>query len=105
MSEKTILKTIKSMILAMLPGAKILLFGSRARGDYNKDSDFDILIITPKSLPLKEKRNWINEIGAKLVDALEVPIDVLLNSEEEVAIKRELPGHTINWAMKEGIVL
>ena len=105
MSEKTILKRIKSMVLAMLPDSKVLLFGSRARGDYNRDSDFDILIITPQTLPLKEKMNWGNKIHETLVNALEIPIDVFINSEKEVAVKRELPGHTIRWAMKEGIIL
>jgi len=27
---------------------KIILFGSRARGDYREDSDWDILIVTKK---------------------------------------------------------
>ena len=33
------------------------------------------------------------------------PVDVLLNSEEEIVKKSELPGHIIRWAVKEGVQL
>lgn len=32
----------------MPPGAKLLLYGSRARGDFREDSDWDLLLILPK---------------------------------------------------------
>ena len=105
MSNKTILKTIKSTVRSFLPDAKVLLFGSRARGDFNTNSDFDVLVITSKTFPTKEKKNWRIKIKQTLVESLNVPIDILINSEKEVSIKRELPGHTINWAMKEGVLL
>ncbi|MCD6239500.1 MAG: nucleotidyltransferase domain-containing protein [Thermotogae bacterium] len=35
---------------------KIILFGSRARGDYKEDSDWDFLIIVNEELNRKEKR-------------------------------------------------
>lgn len=31
------------------PGAEIYLYGSRARGDNSSDSDWDILVITPRN--------------------------------------------------------
>jgi hypothetical protein len=34
-----------------------------------------------------------------------VPVDLLINSEEEVREKLELPGHIIRSAMREGIIL
>jgi predicted nucleotidyltransferase len=33
----------------------IILFGSRARGDFSKYSDYDFLIITEKTFNIKEK--------------------------------------------------
>ena len=48
MDRSTILRRIKAGISEVDPGAEVLLYGSRARGDNKKDSDWDILVITPK---------------------------------------------------------
>ena len=42
-----LLSKIKRAILEVEPEAEIYLFGSRSRGDYYEDSDWDILIILP----------------------------------------------------------
>lgn len=43
--KKTILKQIKETVLKADPSAEVILFGSRARGDYERESDWDILIL------------------------------------------------------------
>ncbi len=105
MNNKTILKTIKSTVHCFLPNAKVLLFGSRARRDHKKDSDFDVLIITSDTLPLKEKKNWRIKIKKAILEILDISIDILIDSENEVSIKKNLPGHTLRWAMKEGVLI
>jgi Predicted nucleotidyltransferases len=46
MSSKNIIQGIKQIALQVLPdGADAILFGSRARGDAQSDSDWDILIL------------------------------------------------------------
>ncbi|MBW8051825.1 MAG: nucleotidyltransferase domain-containing protein [Cytophagales bacterium] len=103
-SQKTI-NTIKSTVSSFFPEAKVLLFGSRAREDSDNHSDYDVMVIINETLPLKEKRNWRGRINEALVEALHAPVDVLLNSEEEISIKKELPGHVVRWAIKEGVIL
>jgi predicted nucleotidyltransferase len=44
-----IAKLIRKEIKNLEPGAQIILFGSRARGDSKKDSDWDVLILTDSS--------------------------------------------------------
>ena len=44
----TILQLIKSTVKASDPEAKVVLFGSYARGDYNEESDIDLLILLNK---------------------------------------------------------
>ncbi len=39
---------IKSAVLSVDQSAEIILFGSRARGDFKEDSDWDVLILTDK---------------------------------------------------------
>jgi predicted nucleotidyltransferase len=88
-----------------LPGSRILLFGSRARGDQDSHSDYDLLVITPSTLTPQEKINWSSRLDRDIVNAINAPVDLLLNSEEEVRQKQELPGHLIRTAIREGVTL
>ncbi len=49
MKEKDIRKKIKSTVKKTDPLAKIILYGSHARGDNNKNSDWDLLILVNKN--------------------------------------------------------
>ncbi|MBD0288806.1 MAG: nucleotidyltransferase domain-containing protein, partial [Flavisolibacter sp.] len=44
-SDLPILKQIKERVHRVNPSARIILFGSFARGDNRKDSDIDLLIL------------------------------------------------------------
>lgn len=105
MVAKSIQDTIKSTVHSLLPDARVLLFGSMARGDANADSDYDVLVIIPKTLLPREKIRNITRIQTALVYALDAPFDVLLNSEEEVQEKQTLTSHIIRTALTEGVEL
>ena len=48
-SKKNILEQIKRLGKELLPeGSNLLLYGSRARGDYRSDSDWDLLVVVDK---------------------------------------------------------
>ncbi|MBA7524892.1 hypothetical protein ES705_17037 [subsurface metagenome] len=42
---QNIMNTVKDVVLHFDPDAKIILYGSRARGDYSPESDWDFLIL------------------------------------------------------------
>lgn len=88
-----------------MPDARVLLFGSMARGDSNEDSDYDVLVIIPNTIPMREKYDWKSKIRKALVYALDAPVDVLLNSEEEIKRKSAIFGHMIKDVVSEGIEL
>ncbi len=46
--RKKILSKIKRVVTKVVPGAKIILYGSEARGDSGTDSDIDLLILVDK---------------------------------------------------------
>ncbi|MEN0050985.1 MAG: nucleotidyltransferase domain-containing protein [Bacteroidota bacterium] len=45
MKNEIILSKIKKAVQSVDEKAKVILFGSRARGDYQSDSDWDLLIL------------------------------------------------------------
>ena len=46
---------VKQTVKEFDPNAEVILFGSRARGDYNKDAGWDFLILTDRNVnePIK----------------------------------------------------
>ncbi|MDB5123112.1 MAG: polymerase subunit beta [Mucilaginibacter sp.] len=100
-----IYKTIRETVLANLPGSRVLLFGSRARGEQDRFSDYDLLVITPQTFTPREKIRLSTLLDHAIVEALKIPVDLLINSEEEVREKKDLPGHVVRTAIREGITL
>lgn len=64
MNGKVILDKIKVGVLEIDPDAEIYLYGSRARGDNREDSDWDILVITPKNVTFE----YENELRDPIYD-------------------------------------
>ena len=105
MDSQAIYETIRETVQLNLPGARVLLFGSRARGDYDRFSDYDLMVITPQTLTPKEKIRWTTLLDHAIVNAIKAPVDILINSESEIEEKLELPGHIVRTAVREGIAL
>jgi predicted nucleotidyltransferase len=82
----------------------IILFGSRARGDYNEDSDYDILIVTKETYPFKEKIR-ISEVVRDRVVKLHIPSDRIIRSRDEVEYLRDKINSVTREALHEGVTL
>jgi len=105
MNATSVYDKIRDTVHACLPGSRTLLFGSRARGNMDSRSDYDLLIITSQMFTPAEKIYWSNILDRAIVAAINAPVDILINSEEEVKQKQELPGHIVRSAIREGIAL
>jgi predicted nucleotidyltransferase len=104
MTNNQIVDAIKTTAKSFLPDAEVLLFGSRTRKDENSDSDYDILLITKRSLTPKEKLPLKTKIRKALL-LLGVRSDILIQSKTEVDQKKKLPGHIVRRIMREAITL
>lgn len=81
--------------------ARVILFGSHAKGTAGPGSDLDLLVIEPK-LESRNKefvrlREALGDIGA--------PVDLIVVSEDHVARWGNVRGGVIHQALKEGRVL
>ncbi|MFH0948193.1 MAG: nucleotidyltransferase domain-containing protein [Elusimicrobiota bacterium] len=80
---------------------KIILFGSRARSDFNKDSDWDFYVIVDKDIAYSEKWKIIAMIQKNLA-WLEIPNDIIINSINQVELRKNDVGRISYYALKEG---
>jgi predicted nucleotidyltransferase len=60
--DNKIIKLIKTSIKAIDPKAQVIIYGSRARGDAKKDSDWDILILTDYPVSTEIERSFRNNL-------------------------------------------
>lgn len=88
-------------ILATGQPQKIILFGSRARGDARPDSDYDLLLIEPSDLPRYKRAARYRRVLVGVVPAK----DILVWTPEEVAEWQNVPNAFITTVMREGVVL
>jgi predicted nucleotidyltransferase len=83
---------------------KIIIFGSRARGDFNKDSDWDFLVIADKEIAIKEKHRLIIQIKRKLAK-LGIPNDIIIQSMSKFESMKRFPGNISYAANLEGVTV
>jgi predicted nucleotidyltransferase len=60
--DNDIAKRIRTSIKNIDPKAQVIIFGSRARGDANKESDWDILILTDYPISTEIERSFRNKL-------------------------------------------
>jgi predicted nucleotidyltransferase len=81
--------------------ARVILFGSYARGDASDDSDLDLLVVEKEVAdPTGEYlrlRDAVGNVG--------VGVDLLLFSESEFALRKQWWTTPAYWAEREGRLL
>ncbi len=95
------IREITHRIIAASSPKKIILFGSFARGDFNENSDIDILVVEST---VKSKHAEMVRLR-KVLRGILIPIDVLVISEEEYQLRSSTPSNVYYWAKKEGKML
>ena len=91
---------MKRMTRALRP-QRVILFGSRARGDHRADSDYDLLIVAPRF----RRVPWV-ERAAIVLHLLDRPLylePICLTPEEFRRRRNEVS--IIGEAVREGVVL
>lgn len=81
--------------------AKVVLFGSYARGEAAADSDVDLLVVMDVT---GSKRRQAVEIDLALADRT-FPLDLIVVTPEEFEKYRDVAGHIVYPAVREGKVV
>jgi len=103
-SNKTsdpLLQTIVQRLLAVGQPQKIILFGSQARGQAGRDSDYDLLVIENSSQPRYRRavpyRRALKDLGTSK--------DIVVWTPREITEWQNVPNAFITTALREGAVL
>ena len=101
MTDETLLQEMVARLVAAGHPRRVVLFGSRARGDEQADSDYDFLVVEPSDEPAHKR-------SVRYYDALRrytQPLDVVVYTPDEVEDYAELPQSFVMTALREGRVL
>jgi len=83
------------------PEAKVILFGSHARGEQRPDSDVDFLVIEPE---VKNRGEEWSRLRRALGD-VEFPVDIVVLDEEVARRRATVPGTMVYHALRDGQVI
>ncbi len=96
-----LLEDIVRRLVEGLHPERIILFGSHAKGASGPDSDFDLLVVTQVN---GSRRQKAIEMELSLV-GLDVPVDLIVVTPEDVERDRHRMGTIIQPVFEEGRVL
>lgn len=84
---------------------KIILFGSRARGDFKEESDLDLLIITKDELDESKKYSFIYKVRKEIIWKIDLPVDVIVVDKDYFNSYKNVYGSIVGMAALEGIAI
>lgn len=99
--KETITSTLKD---ENIDDAELFLFGSRARGNFSINSDYDIMIVTQRKIAIREKIKLFTRLTGVLAKK-RYNVDIVIKSVDEVNYYRTKIGHIVRSACNERILI
>jgi uncharacterized protein len=101
MDNQDVIKIMVNRIVTDFAPERVILFGSRSRGDADPNSDIDLLVVLPR---IKNKRQETIKMRQALAD-LPAAKDIFITTPQEIQERGELVGSILRPALNDGIVL
>jgi predicted nucleotidyltransferase len=96
------LNDLLGKIVSRADPVQVWLFGSRARGDHQADSDYDILIVVDDDWPAGKANA---REGYRLVEGRSIPVDVLMARRTQFMRDRNIVGTLARTVWHDGRLL
>jgi len=81
---------------------EIILFGSRARGDFRTDSDWDVLVVLSEPVERKMELEAYKRMHRELL-LKGIKADILFISRDELEKVKDDTGFVYYYALREGV--
>src|SRR6059058_4854915 len=93
------IRDFAARVAARYKPLRIILFGSYARGDFNRDSDVDLLVVTQK-----RRRG---DLDLRIRDRIDCsfPLDLLVTDEERLRRRIDMSDFFLREIVSQGRVL
>ena len=98
-----LIQKITEIIINEYKPDKVILFGSRARGDDRPDSDIDILIVSDEEKNLPRYKRGL-QVRVKL-SGIQIPKDILFYTHEDFSKWQNVRQSFVSTVIREGVVL
>lgn len=104
-NKEDILDRLKDILFDMnVEYSRILMFGSRARGDFNEDSDWDFMIIVKEPLDTKTRKElWFNIYKKMHIYFPFISFDIILKDAESFEEEKNIVNTISNEVYLEGV--
>lgn len=103
-AERKLLEQCRDAVREVVPGAEVILYGSRARGDAGWDSDYDLLVLVDGPVDWRlEDRIRQRLYGIELESGAALCVNAYRKSDWHSPLYRAMPFH--QHVEREGIIL
>lgn len=99
--ERELYEEIVRRVLLVTEPEKVVIFGSRARGDHRRDSDIDVLIIGESSQPRHVRSRPLYRAMA----SLPVEVDIMMYTPREAEEWSGVRQALVTRAAREGLLV
>ena len=101
----TLIGEIVQAIVNEVDPERVILFGSRGRGDERQDSDVDLVVVEAEPFGPNRSRHKEMVRLYHAVAGFPVAADVLVYSRDDIDFWRDSLNHVLARALREGRVL
>ena len=101
-TDLDLLRRCKQAVERVATDATVVLYGSRARGNANKDSDYDILVIVDRPVDMNLKKQILSNVyPLELETGAVLTLIVYSRQKWNSPLYRAMPFHknVQNWAL------
>ncbi len=100
MNEAEVVAWIRERLAKTMAIQRLILFGSRARGEAGPYSDYDVIVVAESDVPFVDRQGQaLIALGKR-----DFPLDLLVYTPSELDRAAAIPGSAAYWALREGRV-